>query len=151
FESTAGSVWSAGVSADGAWLAIPKANGDIDLIDARTGKLARTLKGRGSAIQQIGFSNDAKTLFVACDDRLIHLYDRESGNWKASLDGKFVAAPHLLAISKDGRRLASSSASWFAGKDPEIRLWDLETKQERRLAHRFPIVHDLSMSPDGRL
>ncbi|HEY7312401.1 MAG TPA: serine/threonine-protein kinase [Gemmataceae bacterium] len=98
----------------------PYADGEVDRLDARSGKLTRAL-----------FSPDARLALVVGSDFDIHLWNvgprGKAPGWKqgetAVLRGH-TGRPMGLAFARDGRHALSG------GMDKTVRLWDLN---ERRL------------------
>ena len=113
-------------SPDGRWLAaaggIPGAFGEI-LLWKRTDsgfEIAHTIKGHRDYIIQVAFSRDGKTLATSSYDRLVRLWDVESGRATDVLK-EHTEAVYGVAFSPDDRWLASGSA------DRSVKIWELES------------------------
>lgn len=106
-------------SQDGKLLATRGAEDAIELCDAQTGQLTKSLKGPKGEVKTLAISPDGKTLASAGDDKIIRLWNIESGETTSSLTGHDGAVT-LVAFSPDGRTLASTSA------DKTVRLWKIK-------------------------
>jgi WD40 repeat protein len=98
--------------------------------------------GKGTA-RRVAFSSDGKTLAVASSIG-IYLYDASS-----LAEAQFIptdAAVYDLAVSPDGRRLASATA------DGIVRLWDPQRGALiQMLEGHTDYVNGVAFSPDGQL
>ncbi|MBL9171550.1 MAG: serine/threonine protein kinase [Verrucomicrobiales bacterium] len=150
-ESTA---WNAAnaldFAPDGGLFAIGGRRGQIQIIEAATGKLQRTLEGKQGPIRSIAFSPNGKFLASGCQDysgsptNMLVIWDTATWLPLATLN------PHpwvvkALQFSPDSTLLASG------GWEPAVKLWD--TKGFSQLAslvrHELPCV-SLAFSPDGK-
>jgi serine/threonine protein kinase/WD40 repeat protein len=112
---------------------------DGDRIDCRK---VRSLEG--SRLLTCAFTVDDKTLIVSGSDGLIHWVDVATGRVRRTTDSR----SHVLslAISSDGRRLATAS------REGTIRLWDLETGQHRITFKGSDAgIKCIRFSPDGQV
>lgn len=102
---------------------IPSRSGEIKIFDVGDGRLVREIAGAHSeTVFAVRFSPDGKQLASAAGDRLIKVFDAESGKETHRFAGH---TGHVLGLSwkADGKTLASS------GADNVIKLWDLESSQ----------------------
>jgi WD40 repeat protein len=136
------SVNSVAVSPDGSLIAT--AADGVRLYDARTGTLLRAIGNAGD--RGVAFSPDGRTLAAAGFhmDKLVGIYDVQTGKRLQSLAGHTEWETDALAFSPDGKLLAST------GVDKQILVWELATGTLRhRLADqpfRVPVV---TFSPDS--
>jgi WD40 repeat protein len=108
------------------------------------------LRGGSREIHCLAFRNDGKRLAAGGEDRVIHLWEPETG---AVVSGTSPggAARTLVALSPDGTRLAAT------GQGNVLRVWEAGRVQAvasgilvgRELPHPGP-VGAVAWSPDGR-
>jgi WD40 repeat protein/serine/threonine protein kinase len=94
-----------------------------------------------SAAYDVAFSPDGRTVAVAGQDEVIHLFDTDtlaSRELRGHDDQVFS-----VAFSPDGKRLASGT--WSGA----VRIWDLETGRFEELEGHTNQVWTLGFSPDG--
>ena len=146
-------------SPDGKMLA--SGNGEeIDLWDATTGDLKKTLTGHDSAVNSISFSPDGRLLASGSWDGTVRLWDTITSEQQRKLTHQAVSS---VSFSPDGQTLASGRSL-----DRNIYLWDVtkgELKQKlenqnlmrvqvdgrhARHIHHAHHIHSVSFSPDGR-
>jgi WD40 repeat protein len=147
---------SAAWSPDGRFIAVGDLEGRLDLWDARSGKLARTLAAPGLGVTRVAFSPDGKTLAADCADQAVHLWDPHAGRETGLLG---VPAPLLenrtfnaysvndVVFSPDGARLLAP-----ARKD--LRLWDVKTAKpvwSVPMPRNTPPYNRVALSPDGEM
>jgi WD40 repeat protein len=105
-------------SPDGEQLAIPDEKGTIRLVDVRTGRVLKTLRGHQDAVNWLEFSPDGRQLGSASQDGTALLWDISSG------------AAHLLPDHSGGRVTAitfSPNGHFVATASPQdraVRLFD---------------------------
>src|SRR5215831_11000751 len=136
------SVNSVAVSPDGSLIAT--AADGVRLYHARTGALLRAIGDAGD--RGVAFAPDGRTLAAAGFhmDKLVGIYDVQTGKRLQSLAGHTEWETDALAFSPDGKLLASS------GVDKQILVWELATgKVRHRLADQPSRVPALAFSPDG--
>jgi WD40 repeat protein len=138
-------------------LAVGDDEGAVSLWNIAGAKRLRTLGPRpadnGSpeepaglqAVSAAAFSADGKRLAVAGEDKVIHLWDTDSGDWVGALRGHTDRIPSL-AWHPDGRFLVS------VGWDRSARVWDATTLEPVILLNSHGLqVTGLAFSADGRL
>ena len=91
---------------------------------------------------------DGRRIIASDTDLVIHVFDVATGKDQGTLTGH-TGWPSELAVSPDGRRLASASG---AGRGQDyVRLWDLDTLRElHRLEPIGVAAFGLAFSPDGK-
>lgn len=140
FEGHQAGVASVALSGDGKRLVSGGEN--IRLWDAATGKPVRTIASSGAAL---ALSHDGKTLASGGRDRLVHLWDVDSGKETGRLEGH-TNPVRGLAYSPDGKLLASGDAQ------ATVRLWDAATGKELHVIDMKSGAEHLSLafSPDNK-
>ncbi len=116
----------------------------IDLWDAATGAITRTLPHQKQWTSDVIFSPHGRTLASANWDNTITLWDATTwqplGNMAGHTD--IIAS---LAFSPDGNTLASGS------DDKTVKLWNIATGQVlQTLSGHADAVTSVSFSPDGK-
>jgi WD40 repeat protein len=124
---------------------------DIVLVEPETGRVRATLRHGPdepgplprSMVQALAFSPDGRRLLSAGRDRVLRLWDVETGARVRELRGHteevFAAIFH-----PDGKRIASG------GRDRAIRIWDTERGEELvRLPGHTNYIFSLAFSPGG--
>ncbi|MCU0710716.1 MAG: hypothetical protein MUC43_01560 [Pirellula sp.] len=101
---------------------IPGVGGQVLLLSRfdKSLKIDRTLEAHSDVVNSAVLSPDAKLLATAGHDKLIHLWDIETGNQIRTLKGH-NGAVYDLAFHPNGSILASASA------DETIKIWDVST------------------------
>ena len=127
------SVDSVTVSPDGSLVASAAGEGGVRLYDAKTGALLRAI---GAGDRCVVFSPDGRSLTAAGFhmDKLVGVYDVQSGKRLRTLAGQTEWEALATAFSPDGKLLASTAV------DLQILVWDLTTgsppSRSRRIARR---------------
>ncbi|MFI5459448.1 MAG: protein kinase [Isosphaerales bacterium] len=118
--------------------------GEVQIRDASTGALLRTLRGHANIVPAVAFSPDARMLATGSADRTVKLWDPQTGAELATLAGQPDAVTGL-AFDPSGSRLA-------VGTLGGLRVWDLTTRTLREpFRANAQAVGALAYSPDGRL
>jgi len=112
-----GFMYLAVLSPDGKYVAtcsLETGEQAIQLWDAQTGQLLRTLRGHTSNVCWVAFSPDGERLVSGSDDQTVKLWDVATGLETLSLrtDSSLMS----VAFSPDGRRIAAGGKS--------LQVWD---------------------------
>ena len=145
-ERTYGIVYSS----DGKWLATASGDpGQYGLVrlwslDKGSLKPVRDLAESQDAVFAVAFSPDAKRLATAGGDRIVRVYETETGKLLVQIEDH---ADWIfdIAFSPDGTRLASAS------RDKTSKVFDVEKKESlvTFTGHGQP-VYTVAFSPDGK-
>jgi WD40 repeat protein len=100
-------------------------------------------------VHTLVYSPDGKWLASAGEDKLIYLWDAETGKQSLSLTGHERAVRSLAFVPAGEGKSAKILAS--ASDDRTIRFWDLETGKESRHIDHPGTATALAVSPDGKL
>ncbi len=133
------------ISPDGKLLAVAEdSHGPLHLRAVASGQRLRTLSNTHGQIDYLAFAADGQLIVAARRDkvRLWKTFAAGESPWREfPVHGGVVYA---VALTGDGRTLIT------AGKDKEIRLWELATSTRRRsLSGHDGAVLALAVSPDG--
>ena len=122
-------------SPDGTLLAtgggVPSRSGELKLWKTSDGTLARDFKDAHSdTIFAISFSASGKLIATGAADKLVKIFDVESGKLLRPCEGH---THHVLGVSwkRDARTLAS------CGADNVIKIWDLVTGEQKKTIDGF--------------
>ncbi|MDR1257635.1 MAG: caspase family protein [Spirochaetaceae bacterium] len=134
---------SAAYSPDGRRIVSALLNWTVEIWDAESGQLIRTLSGHGYPIGSAAYSPDGRCIVSASHDGTVKIWNAETGQLIRTIeDSNWVAS---AAYSPDGRRIVS--ASW----DDTVKVWDAESGQLiRTLSGHSDYVNSAAYSPDGR-
>ena len=107
---------------------------------------AKTIAISSQWIRALAFSPDGKTLASGGDDKMVRLWNVQTGKSVRVL--RAGSGVNALAFSPDGKMLAGG------GDDKTLRLWDARTGQSLRALRGFALgqeVQTVVFSPDGKL
>jgi WD40 repeat protein len=135
-------VWGVAASPDGRWVATASHEQTVNLWDASTMKLVRTLQGHSSLVWCVAFSPDSKYLASGSGEVLV--WDVATGKIVHRLEGHKDLVISV-AFHPTQPWLASSS------QDRTLRLWRLSADPQSLELHRFESYsHSVAFSPDGK-
>jgi hypothetical protein len=140
-----GNFRAAALSPDGKRFLTVDANGALIVLwDVAGQELARLVHPPG--VQALAFTPDGRRVLTASADRINRLWDLETRKVVGELHGRTDEQVVALAVSPDGRLALSCGGP----KDPLVRVWELETGQEKmRLVHNGT-VRNVVFSADGK-
>lgn len=98
-----------------AGLVIDETGSSVKVWDLATGKSTQPVKGLKATVGQVTFSPDGKTLALACSDKVVRVWNVETGKELAALPCPDSVG--VVAFSPDGKSLAAGS------KDGSVRIW----------------------------
>ena len=133
---------AAAFSPDGNRIASGAAGHRVQLWDAETGRVIRSLAGHGDGIRSVAFSPDGRFLATGSRDKTVHLWDLESGLERRVFDN-FRAPVNSVAFSPDGKRVLAGSS------DNTVRLFAVESGAQLQVWQDIAIS-SVAFSPDGR-
>jgi WD40 repeat protein len=116
----------------------------VQVRNAGTGKLVKTLESHSVNSLSLAFSNDGRWLASGTNDRAIRIWQTATGREMPKLSGH-TGWVKAVAFSPDSRLLASGSNSG------ELKLWDLNKGVEiHGLSFKQERIHTVAFSPDNK-
>ncbi len=137
--------------ADGTRVAVADdGDGTVRFLQVPSGKELGRLTGKAGSLGAL--SADGKRVVTRSGDSLLRLWDVAAGKELQRFEGHRGRVTRM-ALSPDGKALASSSVNSRPGADDEtLRVWDVATGKERWKWSIPPACVDgLAFSPDGNL
>jgi eukaryotic-like serine/threonine-protein kinase len=138
-----GVVYDLAFSPDGQYLASGSVDKTVRLWDVRTGQVVHTLRGHTEGVSSLAYCRDG-VLATAGADKSVRFWDIATGQQTHAFT-KFQGVPRRVALSLDGRRLATSDRFQM------VQLWDVASGK-----FLFPLighkgqVWGVAFSPDGK-
>ena len=130
-------------SPDGNTLALATDGRQVQLLNARTGQVKRTLSWEGKDAEFIAFSPNSNTLASASWDKTIRVWNANNGKLQRTLTGHTERISSLV-FSPDSKTLAS------ADRDRTIRVWNANNgKLQRTLEGHRNGIRALAFSPNS--
>ena len=145
-------------SPDGAHIAGAGDLGTVVVWDAVTGRELFSVQHprpekvtySNRRIDTLKYSPDGAKLLVAGVDSVVRLLNARDGHEVATYPG-FQWGVRSVAFSADGRRIAASSGFEGIAISYEVRVWDVESRQQLlNLNGHTHTVTGIAFSPDGR-
>jgi RNA polymerase sigma factor (sigma-70 family) len=127
-------------------------SGPITLWNAEDGKITHFLRPEKGGYKALAFHPSGKTLVVGDDSHTIRVFDLMTGKEQLSFGVPGGNRVQLMAISPDGKSLATSSGPQINRADPYLWLWDLETGKLRQKIDlpKGGEVTSMLFTPDSR-
>ncbi len=157
-------IYAVAYSPDGRRVASGGRDRTIRVWDPRTGREVLALRGHTNSIYALAFSPNGRRLVSGAGDTTVRLWDLGAGAEEYCFRGH-ADIVWAVAFSPDGRLVASGGGGGYdhakksqgvpaftpGARDYAVRLWDLESKAERRrLEGHEDNVKGLAFTPDGR-
>jgi WD40 repeat protein/serine/threonine protein kinase len=134
------------ISPDNLLLAVACEDSTVWLVDAKSGKAKRSLRG-DRTFWCVTFSPDGRLVAAGTGDEgeqdsgTVRIWDVNSGRELPALTGH---GAQCIAFSPDGERLATG------GADQTVKIWDIASGQEiLTLRGHIDWVIDIAFTPDG--
>jgi WD40 repeat protein len=126
--------------------------GEIKLWDAATlTSLPLRLKGATDKIWSGRLSPDGKLLAAACRDKAVRVWNLQTGELIATLEGHTVDFVEAVVFSLDGKHLLSIAVPLGAGStstSDQVRIWELDTRKAIVSIDNLPRSQSIAFSPD---
>ena len=134
------------LSPDGKYIAVGRTGNNAKIIDFRTGKVFRTLRGHNAMVISLAFSNDGKYLATGGVDGKAIVWDMESGKAIRTIsfpDQKL--AIFSVDISSDNKMLATADWGGY------VIIWDIESGEAIKSVspHDRTGVYQVKFSQNG--
>jgi WD40 repeat protein/serine/threonine protein kinase len=131
-------------SPDGKIIAAGSDKGTVKVWDVASGREGRPLPGHTGVVRSVAFSPDGTLLASGGTDKTVLVHNLATG---AAQKLRAPNSVNAVAFSPHGRILAS------VGDAPQaaVRLWDLDTGQERTWQGHTGHVQDVAFSPAASL
>ena len=139
-------------SPDGKTLA-SAGDSTVRLWDVDTGAVRKIFRGHQNSVETVAFSGDGKILASGGFDETARAWDVATGKLLATFEHDDPVLS--VAISPDGKTIASASSRWgdgFFGQAPaEVQVWDVATGKPLATLPDHPNqVFAMVFTPDGK-
>lgn len=137
-------VTSVAVSPNGRIIASGSNDETINIWDAKTGKLLRTLEGHTRGVNSVKIARDGNTIVSGADDGTIRVWNGNTGELLRTLEGH-EGRVNSVAIASDGRTIVSGS------DDSTIMVWDwIDWELKAIIEEHTRGVNSVAIAPDNR-
>ncbi len=149
--------YSLAYSPDSKMIAVGDFNGTITLFSTKTKKRTASLVGHDLApsditepgsVLSLAFSPGGAILASGSRDTTIRLWDTKTTHHKVTLTGHSGWVT-TIALSPDGKTIASGASYTHWDSDSSIRLWDAKTGKNLRTIETPALIHKLAFSLDN--
>jgi WD40 repeat protein len=123
--------------------------GEIEIWDAKTGKIIKTLSKEILSTETLSFSPDGKLLISGGQDRIVRVWDVKSGQQLKELKGHSGDITSVK-FSQNGRLILSQSTRYHSNPDGTTKLWDAVNGKELLQMVKFQNGDWIVTTPDGR-
>ena len=129
----------------------------INTTDTRKSVIRHIITGHNSEVNSIAFSPDVRT-FASGYENLIRLWNTTNGQFQV-LNSFYLSQFQSVAVSPNGKTLASLRLTSTSDSNAEIFLWDAVTgeyqvtlkRHGKRLDNEIPNQSGLAFSPNGEI
>jgi WD40 repeat protein len=129
-------------SPDGALLAVCSAH-HVEVIDARSGRVLRLIRGHAGTVADVAFSPDGTVIVTGSYDGTARTWEVATGQPLVTFAGH-DSAVYGVAFSPDGTRIATAS------RDETARVWDaVSGAAVVTMTGLYEGAQDVAFSPDG--
>lgn len=115
------------ISPDKKWLAVPTADGKVDLIDLATSMVAKSFAGHAGAVTSVGFSANSARLITGGADKTVRIWDIATGGPVALLQGNGDVVT-AVGLHPSGNQAVSGTV------DGKLAVWKLDVPAGQPLA-----------------
>ncbi|MES2788952.1 MAG: c-type cytochrome domain-containing protein, partial [Planctomycetota bacterium] len=115
------------ISPDKKWLAVPSAEGKVDLVDLATSQVVKSFAGHTGAITSLGFSANSARLITGGADKTVRIWDVATGQPVAVLQGNGDVVT-AVGLHPNGNQAVSGTA------DGKLAVWKLDVPAGQALA-----------------
>ena len=137
-------VTSIAISSNGQLIASGSGDKTINIWNARTGQLLRTLEGHDKRVNSVAIAADGSTIISGSDDQTVRVWNGNTGELLRTLEGHRKGV-NSVAIAADGRTIVSGSS------DQNILVWDwINWELKAFLEGHEKRVNSVAIAADGR-
>ena len=149
FDGFPSGAYGAAFAPDGRSLAVGDGEGGLHVVDLADPSARRSGTGHEGAVWDLAWTRDGSTVYTTGDDGQVLAWDTATMT-VAETFGQHQAGGQALALSPDGRYLASSDLGDRQGAGADVFVWDTDgVFLHAQLAPHDQGVRALAFSPDG--